>query len=109
MDKKCFITLAHEVNVVKLFCQRFTNFRNKPDCFSMASLSSLIECLQVRHEPTTAKRLSGAPLYGRLLVVPTNIRLGWKSLPETNILTYYENFLITDKKSFIKLAPEVKL
>ncbi len=24
---------------------------------------------------------SGAPLYGRLLASPTNIRLGWKGLP----------------------------
>ncbi len=26
------------------------------------------------------KHLSGAPLYGSLLVLPTNIGLGWKSL-----------------------------
>jgi hypothetical protein len=29
---------------------------------------------------------SGAPLKGR----PTNIRLGWKGLPGTNTLAYYE-------------------
>jgi len=35
--------------------------------------------------------LSGAPLYCRVLASPTNIRLGWKGLPETNTLAYYEN------------------
>jgi hypothetical protein len=29
-------------------------------------------------------KLSGAQLWGRLLASPTNIRLGWKGLPETN-------------------------
>jgi hypothetical protein len=33
---------------------------------------------------------SGAPLYGRLLALPTNIRLGWKGLPGRNALAYYE-------------------
>jgi len=28
--------------------------------------------------------LSGAPLLGRFQALPTNIRLGWKSLPGTN-------------------------
>jgi hypothetical protein len=35
--------------------------------------------------------LSGAPLKGRLLASPTNIRLGWKGMPGTSTLTYYEN------------------
>jgi len=33
--------------------------------------------------------LAGVPL-GFLLVLPTNIRLGWKGLPRTNTLTYHE-------------------
>jgi hypothetical protein len=36
------------------------------------------------------KYLSGALLYGRLRVLPINIRPGWKGLPETNALVYYE-------------------
>jgi len=28
---------------------------------------------------------------GTAPALPTNIRLGWKSLPETNTLAYYEN------------------
>ncbi len=34
-----------------------------------------------------------------------NIRLGWKALPETNTLAYYENLLITALISFIVQAP----
>jgi hypothetical protein len=30
----------------------------------------------------------GAPLLGRILALPTNIRLGWKGLPGTNALAY---------------------
>ncbi len=38
----------------------------------------------------TFLHLSGAPLYGRLLALPANIRLGWKSLAGTNAPTNYE-------------------
>jgi len=37
------------------------------------------------------KHLSGAPLYGRLLALPTYIRISLKGLPGTNTLAYYEN------------------
>ena len=36
------------------------------------------------------KHLSGSPFYGRLLASPTNIWLGWKGLPGTYALAYYE-------------------
>jgi hypothetical protein len=36
------------------------------------------------------KHISGAPLYDRLLALPTNIRVGWKGLPGTNPPAYYE-------------------
>ncbi len=55
-------------------------------------------------EPTQAKHLSGAPLKGWLLALPTNNRLGWKDLPEANTLPYYENSKLTAVKSFITLA-----
>ncbi len=51
------------------------------------------------------KHFSGAPLYGRLQALPTNIRLGWKGLPETNALAYYEKAQLTAVKCFITLAP----
>ncbi len=41
--------------------------------------------------PTRVKLLSGAPLSGRLLASPKNIRLGWKDLPGTNTIAYSEN------------------
>ncbi len=54
--------------------------------------------------------LSGTPfryptLGGRLLVLPTNIRIGWKGLPRTNTLAYYEHSLIACVKSFITMGP----
>jgi len=36
------------------------------------------------------KHLSDAPLVDRLLALPTNIRLGWQYLPETDTLAYYK-------------------
>ncbi len=36
--------------------------------------------------PTRVKYLSAAPLKGRLLALPTNIRLGWKRMTEANTL-----------------------
>jgi len=37
--------------------------------------------------------------------LPTNIVLGWKDLPRTNGLAYYENPKITAVKGFIVQAP----
>jgi len=51
-----------------------------------------------------SESLLGAPLYGRPLALPTNIRQGWQSLPGTNTLAYYENY---GQKSFITLGPEL--
>jgi hypothetical protein len=48
-------------------------------------------CLWAKTGPTQVKQLSGTPLWSRPLALPTNIRLGWKSLPGTNTLAYYEN------------------
>jgi hypothetical protein len=42
----------------------------------------------------------------RLVALLPNIRLGWKGLPGTNTLAYYENLLIMAVKSF-RLAPGV--
>jgi hypothetical protein len=35
------------------------------------------------------KHLIGAPFMNGLLPSPRNIKLGWKSLPETNSLAYW--------------------
>jgi len=53
----------------------------------------------------TSEHLAGAPLYSRLLASPTNIRLGWKSIPGTNTLAYYENLQNYGCKFFMVQAP----
>jgi hypothetical protein len=47
----------------------------------------------------------GAPLLGKLLSSPTNIRLGWKGLTRTYTLAHYKHSSITDIKSCITLGP----
>jgi hypothetical protein len=39
-DINCFITLGPGANALKHFCPKFTNFRNKLKCLSLASFSS---------------------------------------------------------------------
>jgi hypothetical protein len=58
-------------NVIK----KITNVDNKLECFSLAGLSSLVECLRVSPEPTKL-------LHSRiaLLALPTNIRPCLKGL-----------------------------
>ena len=46
---------------------------------------------------------------GLTLALSSNIRLGWKALPGTNTLAYYENSQITAVKSFLTLAPGVSI
>ena len=37
--------------------------------------------------------------------LPANIRQGWKGLPGTNVLAYFEKSSVTAVKRFITLAP----
>jgi hypothetical protein len=78
------------------------NFRNKLEYLSLASISSLVQCLRVRAEPTRVKTFQ-VP-HSRVGSWPY-IRLGWKGLPVTNALAYYENSQLTATKSLITLAP----
>jgi len=48
----------------------------------------IVKSLLVGQELTQVKHLSGAPLEGRLLALPTNNRLGWKDLPGANTLAH---------------------
>jgi hypothetical protein len=41
---------------------------------------------------------------GSLLVLPTDIRLGWKSMQVVNTLAYYNTTIIAAVKSFILQA-----
>jgi hypothetical protein len=42
---------------------------------------------------------------GSLPVLPTNFRLGWKSMQVANTLAYYDTAIITAVKCFIVRAP----
>jgi hypothetical protein len=44
--------------------------------------------IKVRPKPKSRAYPSEAPFYGRLLSVPTSIRLGWKGLGGSNTLAY---------------------
>ncbi len=48
---------------------------NKQDHFPLPGLSSFVWCFQVRLEHTQMMTLSGAPLKGKVLVLPKNISL----------------------------------
>ncbi len=77
-------------NFIKLFTKQTTNFCNKLEFLSFASLSRIVLGLQVRQDPTQVKLLSVTPIKGRHLDLPINNRLGRKGLSGTNALAYYE-------------------
>jgi hypothetical protein len=45
-------------------------------CWSLVNLSSLVNYLRVRPEPTLIEHLSWAPVYGRLEALRSNVRSG---------------------------------
>ncbi len=51
------------------------NAYKKLEYLSLASLSNLVKCLQIRPEPTWVKPLSGAPLQDRFLALPIGVRV----------------------------------
>ncbi len=57
----------------------FTIVRSKLECFPPANFP-----VKPCAHPDALKSV-----FGRLLAIPTNIRLGWKGLPRTNTLAYY--------------------
>ncbi len=62
--------------------------------------------LRVMFEPT--QKISGAPLLGRLIALPTNISLDWEGLQGTSTLAYYDNSQVKDKK-FDNIGPGVNV
>ncbi len=71
------ISLSLEGLYYKTFNGRNLRILIIRESLSMTSLDSLILCLWVRP--------------GAYPTLPVNIRLGWKALPGTNTLAYYEN------------------
>ncbi len=74
----------------------YTNFRNKLECLSPSSLSSLVQCLRVRPEPTLER------------FTWLDIRLGWKGLPRTNSSLLHK-FVNYSRKKFSMLTPDCLL
>ncbi len=54
---------------------------------------------------TPVKHLPGFPLWGRLLALPTKIRLSWKGSQGANTLACFENWSVRALKRFTALAP----
>ncbi len=44
-------------------------------------------------------------LMGKVPILPAKIRLGWKELPATNTLAYFENFVNYDTDKFYYIGP----
>ena len=64
------------------------NFHNKLECLSLASLSSLVYCLWARSGAyPRVEHLKNSSI-GLAQALPTNIRLCWKSLLDTNTLAF---------------------
>jgi hypothetical protein len=77
--------------VIKLFTAGVYEFFNKLEGLSLASFSSLVQCLSFKARANMSKAHLGPPLYGKLVALPTNIRQSGKGLPGTNTLAYYEH------------------
>ncbi len=60
-------------------------------------------------ELTKVKFFSGTPLLGRLLALPTNIRLGWKDLSGTNPLNLLPKLVIYVSNFLNKIGTEVSI
>jgi hypothetical protein len=60
--------------------------------------------LWVRPVPALVKHLSGVPFYGRLLTLPTNIRLGWKGLPGIKCSSLLRKFISYGRKKFYTIV-----
>ncbi len=66
---------AHGPNVIKLFCPQFTDFHNKLDCFVPGKPFQPSLMFVGKAGAYRVKHLSISTLEGRLLALPTNIRL----------------------------------
>jgi hypothetical protein len=87
----------------------FTNFRNKLECLSLTILTSLVYCLWVRPEPTQVKCYLATPVYGRLLLLPANIGLGWKGMPGTYKHSSLLRKFVLRTKKFYNIGPDVNV
>ncbi len=74
-------------------------FPNKLECKSRTRFSSLVYCVWARPGAYYRVEHLKSSSMGQTFALPTNIRLGWKGLPETKALAYHECSYITAVKS----------
>ncbi len=75
---------------------------NKLEQLFLTSISSLVNDLHVRVEPTLVNTL-----LSRLLALPANVRQAGKACQEQTLFSYLESLLVKKKNRFIGLTPEV--
>jgi hypothetical protein len=61
--------------------------------------------LRARPEPTQLECLSDASFLGKLLVLPTNVRLDWKVIARYKHSSLFYLFVSDDEKCLMTLAP----
>ncbi len=71
---------------------------NRLEGLPLNTLSSQVFKFESKARANPMEVLSDASFLVKLLVLPANVRLGWKGLPGTNTLAFYENTQITDEK-----------
>ncbi len=59
----------------------------------------------MRQEPAHVKHLAGAPIQGKPMDLPTNIRLGWKGLQGQKRSSLLQKFITYGRKMFMKSTP----
>ncbi len=72
-------------------------------CLPLPITSTLVYYLEARLDHAGVEPHTGVCTNSRLLVLPTNIRPGWKWPEVTNTLAYYNTATITAVKSWIVL------
>jgi hypothetical protein len=88
MVVKCFIKLTPGANFINLFTDISYEFSYYARAFVPGKPFQTSVMLGKAY--ARVEHLKGTPLLGRLMALPTNTRLGWKGLPGTNALAYYE-------------------
>ncbi len=98
---KTFIGQA-SLTIVKFLYSTGHTRPNKLEQLFLTSISSLVNDLHVRVEPTLVD-----PLLSRLLTLPANVRQAGKACLDQTLFSYLESLSVKKKNRFIGLTPEV--
>jgi hypothetical protein len=77
---------------------------NKLEGLPLVTLSRRVLEFEGKARANPIGGISDASFLGKLLVLPANVRLDWKVLPDTNTLAYLTSSSATKKKSFTTLT-----